>query len=513
MPVAVKRPLRSRAASASDASGVQPHTASDLVAGVFTRRGYGCAFPFPIGELPTSMRGEPSVGGGAMRVSGQESGLPLKGTAGLPMMQVEDQRIRNAGRSIHADRDVGKSRLRRPITMAMIINTNVAALNAQRNLSNTSSTMGKTLEKLSSGLRINRAADDAAGLAISEKMRAQVRGMQQGQRNAQDGVSMLQTAEGALNEVHTILQRVRELSVQAGNSTLSSSDRTAIGEEMVALRSEIDNIASRTRFNGLNLLNGSLAVTHDDGTATLDTDTVTENGATVSVASIDVGNADASATYTLADGGGGVLSASVTSGGFTRSETFTVQDMGANGTQDVTFEELGVSFQLSHDANAGNVTGAAIATGLAGSTVVTTASSSASFRVGSEVGDDITLSFTDMRSSALGNASKLSTLVADNSAVSTTAKADTLLASVDEAIGQVSTFRAVLGARQNQLETAINSIGVSVENLSASESRIRDADIASVSSQMMTSQIMQQAGVSVLAQANAAPQSVLSLIG
>ncbi|MCB9492321.1 MAG: hypothetical protein H6674_09695, partial [Dehalococcoidia bacterium] len=125
----------------------------------------------------------------------------------------------------------------------MIINTNVAALNAQRNLSNTSGSMGKTLEKLSSGLRINRAADDAAGLAISEKMRAQVRGMQQGQRNAQDGVSMLQTAEGALNEVHTILQRVRELSVQAGNSTLSSSDRTAIGEEMVALRSEIDNIS------------------------------------------------------------------------------------------------------------------------------------------------------------------------------------------------------------------------------------------------------------------------------
>ncbi|MCA9506661.1 MAG: flagellin, partial [Myxococcales bacterium] len=147
--------------------------------------------------------------------------------------------------------------------MAVIINTNVAALNAQRNLGMTSSKMSKTLEKLSSGLRINRAADDAAGLAISEKMRAQVRGMQQGQRNALDGVSMLQTAEGALDEVHTILQRVRELSVQAGNSTLSTSDRQAIGEEMVALRSEIDNIAQRTRFNGLNLLNGSLATTLD----------------------------------------------------------------------------------------------------------------------------------------------------------------------------------------------------------------------------------------------------------
>ncbi len=118
-----------------------------------------------------------------------------------------------------------------------------------------------------------------------------------------------------------------------------------------------------------------------------------------------------------------------------------------------------------------------------------------------------------MRSSALGNASKLSALIADNSAVATTAEADTLLASVDTAIGQVSTFRAVLGARQNQLETAINSLGVSVENLSASESRIRDADIAAVSSEMVTRQIMQQAGVSVLAQANSAPQSVLSLLG
>src|SRR5690606_12732168 len=296
-------------------------------------------------------------------------------------------------------------------TMAVIINTNVAALNAQRNLGMTSSKMSRTLEKLSSGLRINRAADDAAGLAISEKMRAQVRGMQQGQRNALDGVSMLQTAEGALDEVHSILQRVRELSVQAGNSTLSSSDRTAIGEEMVALRSEIDNISVRTRFNGLNLLNGSLAVTLD-GTTSADGITATQNGADVTVSSIDVGNADANSTYALS-AAGAVVTAAVTASGFTRSETFTVQDMGANGTQSLTFEQLGVTINLEHDATAGNVTGATIAGELDGTNVVTTASSSASFRVGSEVGDDITLSFSDMRSSALGNASKLSTLIAD----------------------------------------------------------------------------------------------------
>ena len=395
--------------------------------------------------------------------------------------------------------------------MSVIINTNVAALNAQRNLSSTNHKMSRTLEKLSSGLRINRAADDAAGLAISEKMRSQVRGMQQGQRNALDGVSMLQTAEGALDEVHNILQRVRELTVQAGNSTLSSTDRQAIGEEMVALRSEIDNIASRTRFNGLNLLNGSLAVTLD-GASTASAVTATNGGAVASVASIDVGNADANSTYALSNAGA-VLTASVTTSGFTRSETFTVQDMGANATQAVIFENLGVTINLSRNADAANVTGAAIATAFDGTNVVTTASSSASFRVGSETGDDITLSFSDMRSSALGNASKLDTLIANNNAVSTAASADTLLASVDTAIEQVSTFRAVLGARQNQLETAINSLGVSVENLSASESRIRDADIAAVSSEMVTRQIMQQAGVSVLAQANAAPQSVLALIG
>ncbi|MEX1021925.1 MAG: flagellin, partial [Dehalococcoidia bacterium] len=344
--------------------------------------------------------------------------------------------------------------------MAMIINTNVSALNAQRNLSNTSSSMGKTLEKLSSGLRINRAADDAAGLAISEKMRSQIRGMQQGQRNAQDGVSMLQTAEGALGEVHNILQRVRELSVQAGNTTLSTSDREAIGEEMVALRSEIDNIAQRTRFNGLNLLNGSLAVTLD-GATDADAITATENAADVTVSSIDVGNADSNATYSLS-AAGAVVTASVTSAGYTRSEDVTVQDMGANATQALSFEQLGVTINLSHDANAGNVTGAVIAGELDTTSVVTGANTDAAFRVGSEVGDDISLSFTDMRSSALGSGgSELDGLIADNSAVSTSAEADTLLASVDAAIGQVSTFRAVLGARQNQLETAINSLGVS----------------------------------------------------
>jgi len=187
--------------------------------------------------------------------------------------------------------------------------------------------------------------------------------------------------------------------------------------------------------------------------------------------------------------------------------------MGANGAQSVTFEQLGITLNLAHDANAGNVTGATIAAAFNTRTIVTDASSSAVFRVGAEVGDDVSLSFRDMRASALdavGN--ELSTIISDNSAVSTSAKADTLVASVDQAIEQVSTSRAQLGAAQNQMETAVNSLAVSVENLSASESRIRDADIAHVSSDLVSKQIMQQAGVAVLSQANTAPQAVLSLL-
>lgn len=394
--------------------------------------------------------------------------------------------------------------------MALQINTNVAALNAQRNLAVTNQRLGVLFEQLSSGLRVNRAADDAAGLAISEKMRAQIRGMQQGQRNAQDGISMLQTTEGALNEVHAILQRMRELAVQAGNTTLSGSDRQALGEELVALRSEIDHIGVRTRFNGQQLLNGSLAVSLD-GTSTAPAVTAAANGATVSVSTIDVSGGQGGTTYSLAANGNN-LDLSYTVGGVTRTESVAVNAMGANGTQDVTFGTLGVTLSLVHDANAGNVTAATIAAAFNGSSIITTASSTATFRVGAEVGDDISLSFTDMRATALGGANKLSTLIPDVNAVSTTAKADTLLGSVDTAIAEVSTFRAKLGASQNQMEHAVNSVAVSVENLSASESRIRDADIAQVSSELVAKQIMQQAGVSVLAQANTAPQAVLALL-
>ena len=397
--------------------------------------------------------------------------------------------------------------------MGMFINTNVMALNAQRNLGATSAQMGKALERLSSGMRINRAADDAAGLAISEKMRSQVRGMQQGLRNAQDGISMIQTAEGALSETHAILQRMRELAVQAGSTTLSTSDRQAIGDELLTLTAEIDNIAGRTRFNGLNLLTGSLSVT---ASGTVITNQPNDAADFVTV-TVDANGADPSQTYTLSKGTGAADFTITASGGV--AQTIAVADFTAAGqSQVLNFDALGIKMTLSITTFVDGITGAAMVDSgtlpLKSSALTLSGSGSASYRVGSESSDNVTVAYTDMRAAAIGSggANDVADLVTDNNAVLTTTLADALLTSLDAAIGQVSTQRAKLGAAQNQMESAINSLGVSVENLSASESRIRDADIASVSSDLVTRQIMQQAGVAVLAQANTAPQSVLSLL-
>jgi len=186
--------------------------------------------------------------------------------------------------------------------MSMRINTNIEALNAQRNLTNTASKFASSVEKLSSGLRINRAADDAAGLGIAEKLQAQVGGLNQAERNSQDGVSMVQTAEGALAEVHSMLLRIRELAVEAGNSTVGTADATSINAEITALQSEINRIAQKTTFNGQFLLTGALAVSQSGGTATVGTALVT--GAAATIAAVDVSGAKASTTYTLSSAGG-----------------------------------------------------------------------------------------------------------------------------------------------------------------------------------------------------------------
>jgi flagellin len=266
--------------------------------------------------------------------------------------------------------------------MSLRVNTNVEAFNAHRNLEQTAMALSKSMEKLSSGLRINRAADDAAGLAISEGMRAQINGAAQASRNAQDGISMVQTAEGALNEMHSILQRIRELAVQWSNGTLSTSDQAKITAEVAQLTAELDRIRDSTTFNGISLFNAST------------------------------------------------------------STTVTLQ-VGANQNLD--------------SANNAN-------------------------RVG------VTLGALDFATVSMD------------------------VTQIDIAITSVSTARSNLGAVQNRLEHAVANLGVSEENLSAAESRIRDVDVASEMVNFTRLQILQQSGTAMLAQANVAPQGVLQLL-
>ena len=271
--------------------------------------------------------------------------------------------------------------------MSLRINTNISAMNTHRNMGINDLAMSKSLEKLSSGLRVNRASDDAAGLAISERLRGQVKGLAQAERNAQDGISLVNTAEGALNEVHSILQRMRELSVQAANGTLTTSDRTSIDSEFQQLKNEIGNIVQYTTFNGMTLLQAPTAYT---------------------------------------------------------------------------------------------------------------------FQVGANQGQTLSYTTTASTTTALG---------INGSNTTSQANAQTAIATLDTAIASVSTNRSGLGAIANRLEHTINNTAIARENLAAAESRIRDVDMANEMTTLTRNQILIQSGTAMLAQANAAPQSVLSLFG
>jgi len=275
--------------------------------------------------------------------------------------------------------------------MGLRINQNVEAMNAYRHLSNTNNTMSKSLEKLSSGFRINRAADDAAGLSISEKLRSQVGGFKVAMQNAQDGISMLQTAEGALNETTSLLQRIRDLAVQAANGTQDTASRTAADSEVQQNLNEIDRIAKATSYGNLTLLNAA--------------------------------------------------------------QSFTFQVGGTTQSYD----------QIAIAVTAMDTTGLAVTAGTVNS-------------------------------------------------VGTVAGASAMLVKIDAAISAVSAQRSTFGAVQNRLEHTVANLGVAVENLSASESRIRDTDMASEMVSFTKSQILSQAGTAMLAQANQAPQNVLSLL-
>ncbi len=390
--------------------------------------------------------------------------------------------------------------------------TNVAALNGNRNLNNTNMKMGKVLEKLSSGYRINRAADDAAGLGISEKMRAQIRGNSQAIRNAQDGISMIQTAEGAMDEIHSILQRMRELGVQAANDTYDSAARTSIGTELIQLRSEIDRISNATNFNGQSLLTGALTGTLGGATGT---DLVVNDAVGAAIATaIEVAGAKP-ATYTFSSAGAGLITLTSSTGA---AQQISIGAIAANGTQTLDFNQLGVKITLNSTAGETAANLVTALTAAANDTIVVTGSGSAALQVGANTSayDTMNVSFNDTRATQATGLNLLTgggvdwtssaTLVASNTA------SQAFINQIDTAITTLNTRRSDLGAAQNRLEHTVNSLGVAVENLTASESRIRDADVAALSSQMASNQILQQAGTAVLAQANQASQSVLTLL-
>ncbi len=389
--------------------------------------------------------------------------------------------------------------------MGLRINQNIAALNAHRNLVATDNALSKSLERLSSGFRINRAADDAAGLAISEKLRAQVRGLAQAIRNAQDGISMIQTAEGALNEVHSMLQRMRELALQAANDTLSDEDRQAINQEIQQLRAEIDNVSGRTTFNGKRLLDGSLVTRLATNSALRIGLRVTDGTESADVTEVDVSAARPGTSYTLRG--------SNTSLTLTRddgvAQTITVSGISAGGSQVLDFSQLGIRIRVE---SGGGITAANLVRALtdpANDTITTESGlGSANFQVGPAAVDSISVSFAKVDVAALGLTTALDAFGGSQSVTN----AQALVRAVDSAVNTVSTERGKYGAAQNRLEHTVASLGVAQENMSAAESRIRDVDMAQEMVAFTRNQILLQAGTAMLAQANAAPQVVLQLL-
>ncbi|RAK19931.1 flagellin [Anoxybacillus vitaminiphilus] len=332
----------------------------------------------------------------------------------------------------------------------MRINHNIAALNTYRQLTNNAVMGQKSMEKLSSGFRINRAGDDAAGLAISEKMRGQIRGLEQAARNSQDAISLIQTAEGALNETHAILQRMRELAVQAANDTNQDLvDRDALDQEFQELKAEIDDIASQTKFNKMNLLDGSFG-------NKIDTDPANTTALSVAGVAKIIGNGPAE-TYTITDGGaGGDLTISNGAG-----DSITIAGGGTvDGAQTINISKWGITIRTNEGYTAGSLNGTAI---------VITAGTGGQFQTGANQGETMTLSIGDMSAAGLG---------INGEDLQSRANAEQAITAIENALNQVSTERSNLGAKQNRLEHRIANLGTASENLTAAESRIRDVDYA-----------------------------------
>lgn len=385
--------------------------------------------------------------------------------------------------------------------MGLRVNNNIAAFNSYRNLQATDKTLNSSLEKLSSGLRINKAADDAAGLVISEGLRSQIGGLTVAARNAQDGVNVAQTADGALGTSTTILQRMRDLSIQSSNDTNDSTSRAAIQKEITSLTAELDRISDKSSFNGVNLLDGTFASkVFQVGYAQGDTINVSVASGATAVAAItaavtevftSTGNFDDTAVSasTQIFINGTTVSYAVSS---TAAQILAA--ITANATISAGWGASIVSNKLVLTSKvAGNVNDAAVSLG------------AAAFAGTSVQGAVITAA---VKANSFGSGG----LGVGTIDLSTQAGASAAISTIDAALKTVSSARAGIGALQNRFEQVISSVNIAIENVTASESAIRDTDMAAEMTKFTRSQILSQAGTSMLAQANSSSQNVLSLL-
>ena len=383
--------------------------------------------------------------------------------------------------------------------MSLSVNTNINSLTAQRNLGTSQGSLATSMQRLSSGLRVNSAKDDAAGLAIAERMNTQVRGLNVAARNANDGISLAQTAEGSLGKVGDMLQRMRELAVQASNATNSQTDRNALDAEVTALKAEIGRVAGQTSFNGTKLL---------DGTFNSQAFQVGSNaGETITISSI--------ADVTLANLGGttNIATVSASAAGMTGYATAIVAggvlvngvDIGAVSAAGSALERANqmvdainkVSAQTSVSASYDAGTGQISLRSNAGAITMTGTTNSATVA-----------GFTN----ATGSAAAVATTGVAGLNVQGFGAAQTALVQIDKALDQVNSSRANLGALQSRFENVVANIQIASENTSAARGRIVDADFAAETANMSRASILQQAGTAMVAQANQLPQQVLSLL-
>ncbi|HWR45780.1 flagellin [Sporomusa sp.] len=396
----------------------------------------------------------------------------------------------------------------------MIINHNMSAINTLRQMETNQKATSGSLEKLSSGLRINKAGDDAAGLAISEKMRGQIRGLDQASRNAQDSISMIQTAEGGLNETQSILQRMRELAVQASTDTNTTTDRSALQDEMKQLTNEIDRIANTTEFNTKKLLNGDLKGPNNQINGSGALESTFGNG------SVKLSNIQNVSKNTLTD----VIyinivsSSKVSASGISAAKISTSTVLGnitkisiAGGqvrisTNNITGGQTTLTIKLTQDKSirAGDTITISIQKGA----LANNGNNAAVAQIGANAGQVLKIGVNAMDSTSIG--------VRDTKGnaldLTTQKNADGAIYLVNNAIEKVSTERSKLGALQNRLEHTINNLGTSSENVTAAESRIRDVDLAKEMTTFQKSNILNQAAQAMLAQANQQPQGVLQLL-